>query len=141
MSRERRCELLAAAAASHVVELADRCMRDQPDLLDIRSGPTVGTVALEVREPVLGERFIVGDVLVASAEVEWRGKRGWAMVLGRDRHAALACALCDAEVEAGGPLAGEVEALCAETELEMDEAARQEEAELFETVVRFEELA
>jgi alpha-D-ribose 1-methylphosphonate 5-triphosphate synthase subunit PhnG len=108
--------------------------------LDIRSGPTVGTVALEVREPVAGDRFIVGDVLVTSAEVEWRGKRGWASLLGRDRAAALAAAVCDAEAEASGPLAPEVESLCAGTESALAQAALKEESELARTVVHFEEL-
>lgn len=41
-------------------------------------------MALEVREPVLGERFILGDVRVTTAEVKWRGKRGcfFALPLG-----------------------------------------------------------
>jgi alpha-D-ribose 1-methylphosphonate 5-triphosphate synthase subunit PhnG len=138
--RERRCELLAAASPARLVALADRCLQGHDFHLDLRSGPTVGTVSLEVREPVLGERFILGDVLVTSAEVEWRGKRGWATLLGRDRAAALSAAVCDAEVEAGGPLSAEVERLCEETEAALQEAAGEEEAELARTVVRFEEL-
>lgn len=143
--RELRCELLAATEPARLVALADRCLEalsveDGGPALDLRSGPAIGTVSLEVREPVLGERFIVGDVLVTSAEVEWRGKRGWATLLGRDRAAALAAAVCDAEAEAGGPLSAEVEALCDETEAALLQAAEEEESELAQTAVRFEEL-
>jgi alpha-D-ribose 1-methylphosphonate 5-triphosphate synthase subunit PhnG len=140
LTRELRCELLAATAPTRLVALADRCLEDEGFLLDVRSGPAVGTVSLEVREPVLGQRFILGDVLVTSAEVEWRGKCGWATLLGRDRAAVLAAAVCDAEVEAGGPLSAEVEALCGETEAALRKAAHEEESELAQTVVRFEEL-
>jgi alpha-D-ribose 1-methylphosphonate 5-triphosphate synthase subunit PhnG len=140
LERERRCELLAASAPARLVALADRCLEDSSVSLDLRSGPAVGTVALEVREPVLGERFVLGDVLVTSAEVEWRGQRGWATLLGRDRAAAVAAAVCDAEVEAGGPLSAEVEGLCADTEVALQVAAHEEESELAETIVRFEEL-
>jgi alpha-D-ribose 1-methylphosphonate 5-triphosphate synthase subunit PhnG len=140
LGRERRCELLAASAPAQLVALADRCLEDGSFSLDLRSGPAIGTVALEVREPVLGQRFILGDVLVTSAEVEWRGKRGWATLLGRDRAAALAAAVCDAEVEAEGPLSAAVERLCADTEVALRAAAQEEESELAETVVRFEEL-
>jgi alpha-D-ribose 1-methylphosphonate 5-triphosphate synthase subunit PhnG len=139
-ARERRSELLAATAPARLVPLADRCLQDEGVTLDLRSGPAVGTVSLEVREPVLGQRFILGDILVTSAEVEWRGKRGWATLLGRDRAAALAAAVCDAEAEAGGPFSADVEALCAETELMLQQAGQDEELELAQTVVRFEEL-
>jgi len=140
MARERRCELLAVAPPAELVALADRCLDYEGASLDIRSGPTVGTVALEVREPVMGERFILGDVLLTTVEVEWRGKRSWAGLLGRDRAAALAAAVCDAEAEAGGPLAREVEKLCLTTGHAAEEAACREESELARTVVQFEEL-
>jgi len=120
--------------------VADVCLAAGADALDLRSGPTIGTVALEVRDPVLGERFILGDVLVTSAEVEWRGKRGCATRLGGDRAATLAAAVCDAEAEAGGPLARRIEQLCSETEQVLDRAASREESELAKTVVQFEEL-
>ena len=140
LARERRCELLAGTAADRLVELADRCLEDAGAFLQVRSRPSVGTVALEVREPVAGERFILGDVLVTSAEVEWRGQRGWATLIGSDRAATLAAAVCDAEAQAAGPLSEAVEELCHQTERALARAAAEEEHELASTVVQFEEL-
>lgn len=120
--------------------LADRCLEDDGGGLQLRTGPTVGTVVMEVREPVMGERFLLGDVLVTSAQVQWRECRGWAMHLGRERERVLAAAICDAEAEAHGPLSAQVEQLCTITESRLEQAAKAEEAELSRTVVRFEEL-
>lgn len=136
---ERRAELLAAAPASELVPLADRILDAgaEPSML---GEPEVGMVVLQVREPVASERFHLGEVLVARAEVELRGRQGWSMRLGDDHLAALAGAVCDAEAESGGPLAADVDTLCARTEAAEREAAEREWAELAPTEVRFEEL-
>ncbi|CAN5869117.1 hypothetical protein BH24ACT3_BH24ACT3_08350 [soil metagenome] len=138
-TREHRTELLAVAAPDALTDLADRCLSDgaTPTVL---AGPEVGMVMLSVREPVARERFYLGEVLVTRAEVELADARGWAMVMGRDRLGALAAAICDAEVEAGRPRAGEVVELCAATEADRARADATEQAELAPTEVRFEEL-
>jgi alpha-D-ribose 1-methylphosphonate 5-triphosphate synthase subunit PhnG len=135
----RRAELLAVAEESELVALADRCLAATPDTRVIEP-PTVGTIPLCVREPVVGERFILADVLATQAEVEHRGQRGWAIRLGGDAAATLAAAICDAEAASGVGLAQEVDLLCRRTERDRVDDAASEWAELARTEVRFEEL-
>lgn len=135
---ERRAELLARAAAGEITELAERCM----DVLGepvVLAGPDVGTVMMQVREPVVRERFHLGEVVVTRADIELAGERGWSMRPGTDRIAALAAAICDAA--ASHPqCSAEVVSLCRRTEERLLAAERDEWAELAETEVRFEEL-
>jgi alpha-D-ribose 1-methylphosphonate 5-triphosphate synthase subunit PhnG len=139
----RRAELLAVAEESDLVEVAERCLQavldDEPETIVVEP-PTVGTIPLSVREPVVGQRFILADVLATQAEVEHRGHRGWAMRLGDNATAALAAAICDAEAGSGGGLADEVELLCRRTERNLADRAASEWEELARTEVRFEEL-
>jgi alpha-D-ribose 1-methylphosphonate 5-triphosphate synthase subunit PhnG len=137
-SREWRCELLATANAHELIALAQRCLEGGETRL--ASEPTVGMVPVSVREPVVGERFILVDVLVTRAEVDHRGQRGWAMRLGNDKEATVAAAICDAEAAAGAPLSNEVDELCARTQVFLAERDAAEWAELLPTEVRFEEL-
>jgi alpha-D-ribose 1-methylphosphonate 5-triphosphate synthase subunit PhnG len=140
LSPERRAELLAVAEECELVALADRCLQAAPDA-QIVEPPTVGTIPLCVREPVVGDRFILAEVLATQAEVAHRGRRGWAMRLGDDATATLAAAICDAEAASGAGLATEVEQLCRRTERKRAADAASEWAELSRTEVRFEELA
>lgn len=139
LGRERRCELLAAADVDGLVALAERCLDDGADVT-VLAGPDVGTVALQVREPIVGERFFVGDALVTRAEVALDGARGWSMRMGSDRVATLAAAVLDAEVEARRPRAAEVVDLCLATEQALAAADHAEWADLAPTEVQFEEL-
>jgi alpha-D-ribose 1-methylphosphonate 5-triphosphate synthase subunit PhnG len=139
LSPERRAELLAVAEESELVALADRCLQAAPDTRIVES-PTVGTIPLCVREPVVGERFILADVLATTAEVAHRGRPGWAMRLGDDATATLAAAICDAEAASGTGLALEVDQLCRRTERRCAEEAATEWAELSRTEVHFQEL-
>jgi alpha-D-ribose 1-methylphosphonate 5-triphosphate synthase subunit PhnG len=136
---ERRTELLAVADESELVALADRCLEAVPGTRVI-DPPTVGTIPLCVREPVVGERFILAEVLATRAEVEHRGQRGWAMRLGDDATATLAAAICDAEAASGTGLAREVDLLCRRTERHRADEAAREWAELARTEVHFQEL-
>jgi len=136
--REERAALLALARTEELVGLADACLADGvvPQVL---RAPEVGCVATQVAEPIAGERFLLGDVLAVQAEVEFGGARGWAMRLGDDRVAALAAAICDAEVQAGRPHAADVLALCGRVAAREAESAAAQWAELAPTVVEFEE--
>jgi alpha-D-ribose 1-methylphosphonate 5-triphosphate synthase subunit PhnG len=138
-SRERRAELLALAEPDALVALAEQCVESgaAPTVI---AGPEVGMVMLTVREPIAQERFHLGEVLVTRAEVEVDGARGWCMRLGDDRMAALAAAICDAEVQAGRAHHDAVLRLCELTEQSDAEARRREWAELGPTEVRFDEL-
>ena len=139
LTPERRTELLAVADESELVALADRCLEAAPGTRVI-DPPTVGTIPLCVREPVVGERFILADVLATQAGVEHRGQRGWAMRLGDDAAATLAAAICDAEAASGTGLAREVNLLCRRTERRQADEAAREWAELARTEVHFQEL-
>lgn len=137
-SDEERAALLARADAVAVTELAERIIEvvGAPTVL---AGPETGMVMLQVREPVVAERFHLGEVVVTRAEVDLAGRRGWAMRLGRDRLATLAAAVCDAAGGAG-VLATDVEALC-RTTAESDQARDRDAWDrLAPTTVRFEEL-
>jgi alpha-D-ribose 1-methylphosphonate 5-triphosphate synthase subunit PhnG len=138
--REERAGLLALATTAELVALADGCLADGAQLT-VLVAPEVGCVATEVLEPVGHERFLLGDVLACRAEVELAGSRGWAMRLGDERAAVLAAAVCDAEAEAGRPMAGEVAALCRRVAEREAVAEAAEWAVLAPTVVAFEELA
>ncbi|WP_433871590.1 phosphonate C-P lyase system protein PhnG [Saccharopolyspora sp. CA-218241] len=139
MNREERTALLAVAEPDEVIDLADRCLAgaEPPSVL---RAPEVGCVSVQVREPVVRERFLLGDVLACRAEVELRGARGWAMRLGDDRPATLAAALLDAAAEADAALAAEVEELCLRVADRHRAAEEAEWAELAPTIVEFEEL-
>lgn len=137
--RTRRSELLAVADGDELVALADRCIAaaGEPTLL---AGPEVGSIVLTVREPVEATRLHLGDVLVTRSEVEHRRVRGWAMRMGDDRASALAAAICDAELEAGGPEAGAVADLCRRTADRLRAERAEEWAALRPTIVEFEEM-
>jgi len=138
-TREARAGLLALAGHAELVALADACLADgaAPQVL---VAPEVGCVGTQVREPVGGQRFLLGDVLACRAEVELDGSRGWAMRLGDDRAAVLAAAICDAEVQSGRPRAVDVLALCRRVADRMADEEAAEWAGLAPTVVEFEEL-
>jgi alpha-D-ribose 1-methylphosphonate 5-triphosphate synthase subunit PhnG len=143
LTTDRRAELLALADENDLVELAERCLQAASDdgaQTTVIEPPTTGTIPLCVREPVVGERFILADVLATQAEVEHRGHRGWALRLGDHTTAALAAAICDAEAASGAGLAGEVDLLCRRTERNLADRAAAEWEELARTEVRFEEL-
>ena len=148
LTREERLALLAAAGSQELIGLADTCL-GAADAFQVIVPPQVGCVSVQVREPILKQRFLLGDMLACSAEVELNGQRGWALRFGDDQAAVLAMAIVDAaacalpadgdEPSADG-VAGEIDRVCAE----LAERLRQEEAaewaELAPTVVEFEEL-
>jgi alpha-D-ribose 1-methylphosphonate 5-triphosphate synthase subunit PhnG len=136
---ERRAELLAVSDEADLVALADRCLEGASGTR-VSIEPTVGTIPFCVREPVVGERFLLADVLATHAEVEHRGQRGWAMRLGDARAAALAAAICDAELASGTGLAAEVDQLCRRTGRRRQQESATEWAELSRTEVSFREL-
>ena len=125
-SRTLRTELLSVADADELIGLSDRCLQ--------------GCEGWRPPEPVVGERFLLTDVLATRAQVHHRGQVGWAMRVGDAPAATLAAAICDAEAESGTGLAEAVEELCWATARarEIEDAA--EWAELAATEVRFEEL-
>ena len=139
LPRAERAELLAQADADTIAALADRCLADAPTPT-VHHGPDVGTVMLTVREPVERTRFHLGEVLVTRCQLEHRGITAWAMRMGDDRAATVAAAICDAEVEAAGPVADAVEALAHETRSRLMAERAEEWDEIEPTIVAFEEM-
>jgi alpha-D-ribose 1-methylphosphonate 5-triphosphate synthase subunit PhnG len=141
LTREERCDLLAAAEHEEIVPLAERLLADgSAPAPTVVKAPETGMVVLQVREPVEDSRFYLGEVLVTECEVEVGGVAGWSMREGDDRVAALAAALLDAVAAAGLPATAEIDALCdriAERRAASDAA---EWAEIRSTTVAFEEL-
>jgi alpha-D-ribose 1-methylphosphonate 5-triphosphate synthase subunit PhnG len=139
LDRAQRCGLLAVAEPDELRVLADACLADGVDVR-VLVGPEVGCVSTQVREPVAGERFLIGDVLACRAEVELAGQRGWAMRLGDDRASVLAAAVLDAEAAGAGPWAADVDELCRTVARRQADRDEREWAELAPTIVAFEEL-
>lgn len=135
---EARAELLAHADPPDLVALADRITATAQ--VRVATQPEVGMVVLEVREPVAGQRFHLTEVLVTQAQVTVDGAPGWSMRTGDDRLAALAAAVCDAAVESGHALAGDVHRLCADTAARRTADDAAEQARVAPTAVAFEEL-
>lgn len=136
---DRRAALLAVADADAVRSVAELCVErlGAPTMV---IAPETGIVMLQVREPVVRERFHLGEVVVTRADVELGGHRGWSMRQGTDRVAALAAAICDAAARCDDELAAHVERLCADTARDIDRGAADLVARLEPTVVEFEEL-
>lgn len=139
ISREERLALLASASSEDLIDAADACLAAASSFAVV-TPPAVGCVPAQVREPVLRQRFFLGDVLACTAEVEFDGTRGWAMRLGDDRAAALAMAVLDAAAACSPELARDVDALCARAAERARAADAAEWAEISPTIVAFEEL-
>lgn len=139
LTREERLALLAAAPEDELIDAADACLGAASSFAVV-TPPVVGCVPAQVREPVLRQRFFLGDVLACTAEVEFDGVRGWAMRLGDDRAAALAMAVLDAAAACSPGLAREIDALCTRAAERARQADAAEWAELAPTIVQFEEL-
>lgn len=139
LSREERLALLATARTDELIELADACLTDAP-APTVLVAPEVGCVSAQVRDPILHERFLIGDVLACRAEVEVDGVRGWAMRLGDDLAAVLAMAVLDAVAESGRDASGAVGQLCARVAARRLADEAEEWAQLAPTIVEFEEL-
>jgi alpha-D-ribose 1-methylphosphonate 5-triphosphate synthase subunit PhnG len=139
MDVERRASLLAQSARNDVIDLAERLIarHGTPETILL---PEPGLVALEVREPVCRERFILGDVLVTRAEVVIAGAEGWAARMGLDREATFAAAVCAAVGDHGLLGADEVDELCLSTEENLADRESLEWNELAPTMVDFEEM-
>ncbi|MFE7979807.1 phosphonate C-P lyase system protein PhnG [Streptomyces shenzhenensis] len=141
LTRERRCELLAAAEHDEIVPLAERLLADgaTPPPTVVKA-PEVGMVVLQVREPVEETRFYLGEVLVTECSVEVDGVPGWCMRADDDRVAALAGALLDAAAAASPAARAEVDALCAAVAERRAAEDAAEWADITATTVAFEEL-
>ena len=95
------------ADRDELIALAQECLADgfEPGLV---VGADVGLAMLTVRGPAESSRFDLGGLLATRTDVVNLGERGWRARMGGDDEAALAAAICEAEVEADGPRAASV---------------------------------
>jgi alpha-D-ribose 1-methylphosphonate 5-triphosphate synthase subunit PhnG len=103
MDRNQRFEIMAQGRSEPLVELAEAVLAEAA--VEAITPPRVGMLMLRLREPVVGEVFNAGEVLVTEAQVALGGHQGYAMRLGREPEATLAAAVLDAAVEADHPQA------------------------------------
>lgn len=109
MGPERRLEGLASTDPSALEHLADRVLETvEAQVLD---GPQVVTAPVRLPVPGTPSTFVAGRAVLTRCTVVLDGVRGDGIVQGRELHGALAAAVCDAEAERRGPLAGAVAAL------------------------------
>ena len=107
MDRNRRFEIMAQAqgqAGTELLLLLAEAVLAEGSLVVV-TPPRVGMLMLRLREPVDGEVFNAGEVLVTEAQVALDRHQGYAMRLGRQPEVTLAAAVLDAAVEAGHDLA------------------------------------
>ena len=77
LTREERLALLAAAGSQELIDAADTCL-GAADAFQVIVPPQVGCVSAQVREPILKQRFLLGDML----RVQRRGRAERAARLG-----------------------------------------------------------
>jgi len=142
MSREDICSILASSDAVSLETLINTLIAyGSITHVEMIRPPSIGTVQMQVRDPICEERFIVGDALVTVAEVSVDGTLGWAMRLGSDANAAVAAAVADAHIaRVGFEGAPELAELVLYTKTELKRADEQEWEEIRETIIDFEEL-
>jgi len=70
------------------------CMLSEQDI-SIRKPPKTGLLMMAVKDS-FDTDFYLGEILVTEAEVEWRGKTGYAMVMDDEPERALLAASIDA---------------------------------------------
>jgi len=96
LNREYLSELVARCDDHTLIDIVDDLLwsKTLPTPRPLRE-PQIGTVQLQVREPICRERFILADALVTIAEVMVEDSLGWAMRVGANAEAAVAAAVLD----------------------------------------------
>ena len=145
-SRETICEILSHCATKELTLVVDKLLEvgAVKDVRAVRS-PEIGTVQLQVREPICQERFILGDALVTVAEVAVGSSLGWAMRMGNDPHGAVAAAILDGWVaqsvpETDAPHLAILEELLEATMLQESAERSLKTTQVLSTAIEFEEL-
>lgn len=145
-TREAICEILAHCDSQDLTSLVDTLL-ESGSIKDVRAvrSPEVGTVQLQVREPICEERFILGDALVTVAEVAVGSSLGWAMRTGNDPHGAVAAAILDGWVaqstlETDALHLNMFEDLLEATVLQKSAERSMKTSQVLSTAIQFEEL-
>lgn len=105
--RNDRFELIAACDGETLAGFADEILAAEPPLRVLQE-PRPQLVMQQVREPVEGRPFNLGEVVVTPAEVRLDGEEGFAMRPGKAERHALSGAIVDAAVAGDHSLAGDI---------------------------------
>jgi alpha-D-ribose 1-methylphosphonate 5-triphosphate synthase subunit PhnG len=139
MERELRLEAISLADLDVLEGLADEVLKTLD--VEVARGPAVGLLMVRAEEPSERLDFNFVEVTVSEAEVTAFGKRGYAMVMGRQPERALAGAVLDVAVELDHPKKIPIEEALRQS-LEREESRRSEMVtRVAPTRVRFEEMA
>lgn len=139
MEREVRLQAISLSETESLVTIADEILGTIE--IEVVRGPTVGLLMVRVEEPSARLPFNFAEVTVSEAEVLAGGKRGYAMVMGREPEKALAGAIIDGAIEAGHPVASMVQRTLQDA-LDRESARQSREwANVAGTMVKFEEMA
>lgn len=139
LDRDQRLEAITLATGEALGQLADRVLETLE--VEVSRGPAVGLLMVRVEEPSERLRFNFTEVTVSEAEVTAAGRRGYAMVMGRQPEKALAGAIVDVALEIGHPYAAEIEHALLAALRDEEERQGREWAAVAPTRVRFEEMA
>ena len=138
MKREERLQAIGCLEESTTVALADRALTSMD--VEIIRGPLVGLLMLRAEEPSEKLAFNFCEVTVTEAEVEARGVRGYAIVLGRSLEKAVAGAVIDVALEIGHEMSDEITVNLREARLAEEKRWGQRWLEVAPTVVKFEDV-
>ena len=97
MNQDKRFELMARANIIQICEMAKKILKDTN--VDGVKKPIGGIVMMRFVDTANNQAFNLGKVLITEAEVTIGTNRGYAMMMGMELKATLACAILDAAVE------------------------------------------
>ncbi|HLG11699.1 MAG TPA: phosphonate C-P lyase system protein PhnG [Dehalococcoidia bacterium] len=138
MEREERLEAISYAEREILEGLADRVLEDLA--VEVSRGPSVGLLMVRGEEPSERLQFNFSEVTVSEAEVTANGRRGYAMVMGRQPEKALAGAVLDVALELGHPASDDIEAVLTAALASEDRRRRSAVSAVAGTRVQFEEM-
>lgn len=118
-------------AVRELLELAERAP------IEIVSSPRSGLTMMHVLDAFDSE-FLLGEVLISSAEVILNGQRGFGLVTGDEPERSLARACAEVLLQGEDELlSSRVEKLLLREQIELDEQRKREERLIANTKVKF----
>jgi alpha-D-ribose 1-methylphosphonate 5-triphosphate synthase subunit PhnG len=94
-------EAVSYAPRERLLDMAERCLENAA--AELSRGPETALMMARIEDPVDGEVFNLGEILVTRCEMILDGENGWGMVLGDDPERALCAAVLDAAYWRGMP--------------------------------------
>ncbi len=105
-SRAAWMEVLSQSRPDTVARLARRV--ESLASFEVTRPPAQSLLLLTVEESVEGNPFHPGEILVSTCEVHLADRLGFGVCLGGDLERARGCAILDAALQAGLPMAPEI---------------------------------